>query len=210
MPEKPITEYAAEDFPVPEGALWTRLEAETPKAWKAYQHYRDLGPSRSMAKTNDFMGYAPTTVSLLKKWAKQYEWARRVAAYDEWLDRQRVGIMTARNRTRAIEAAERWADLAESGQSAYTLLLQELERRISQGEGLDIKMDDAELLERILLAAPKIRALQDMERLALGEPLQTHHVEGNVRHEASLDALDEAIKDNAAIKALEDAIAQLD
>jgi hypothetical protein len=65
---------------------WERLPTETPEAWDAFTHYRDMGPSRSLAKVGRTCG---KSTSLMEQWSVKHGWVARVEAWDDELDRER-------------------------------------------------------------------------------------------------------------------------
>ena len=64
--------------------LWEQQEGETAKAFEAFCVYRDLGPSRSIAKTGQSLGKNRVT---LEQWSSKYEWVKRATAWDAEQDR---------------------------------------------------------------------------------------------------------------------------
>lgn len=63
---------------------WERQEGETSKAYEGFCAYRDLGPSRSIAKAGQKLGKNKVT---LERWSTENEWVKRVAAWDAEQDR---------------------------------------------------------------------------------------------------------------------------
>lgn len=64
--------------------LWEQQEGETAKAFEAFCVYRDLGPSRSIAKTGQSLGKNRVT---LEQWSSKYDWVKRATAWDAEQDR---------------------------------------------------------------------------------------------------------------------------
>ncbi len=65
-----------------EADSWEQLPAESAKAYRAFCVYRDLGPSRSFAKTALAMNRPPGYKQTLWKWGTKYEWNWRCRDYD--------------------------------------------------------------------------------------------------------------------------------
>jgi protein subunit release factor A len=60
--------------------IWERQENETIKAYSAFCEYRDIGSERSQDKVSKKLGKSR---QLLSRWASQYEWVKRVEAYED-------------------------------------------------------------------------------------------------------------------------------
>ena len=69
---------------VPAGP-WDRMEKESGRAYSALIRYLQLGPERTYAKMVKQYGYREQS---LYSWAKTHRWKDRVAAYDEYMNRQ--------------------------------------------------------------------------------------------------------------------------
>lgn len=97
---------------------WAILPNESPRAFHAFTHYRDLAPHRRsidsafaahridcLAGNQD----GSTTVpSQWKKWSTQHSWVSRVAEYDAHCDHLR----RAAQEEALMNAPERWAEVA--------------------------------------------------------------------------------------------------
>jgi len=76
---------------------WNRRPGETNKAFRAFGHYLESGAERSVDRTREKLGYKPSSVRRLRRWAADHDWAMRAQAYD---DEQLVGRMERRERER--------------------------------------------------------------------------------------------------------------
>lgn len=65
---------------------WEQLPEESGPAWAAFVVYRDLGPSRTLAKAAETLDKHPTTLS---EFGRKYQWEPRVRAWDAYVDRAR-------------------------------------------------------------------------------------------------------------------------
>lgn len=80
---------------------WHRLPNESPKAFAAFNLYRNLPPPRTVrsaaelhAETVPRRGTHTSTVyTQFKDWSRKYDWHSRVDAFDLMLDRQRILAM---------------------------------------------------------------------------------------------------------------------
>lgn len=65
--------------------LWERQTGETDRAFQAFGTYRDLGPSRSLAKTAQIL--SKTKQGTLQPWSTSWGWVERASAWDDEADR---------------------------------------------------------------------------------------------------------------------------
>jgi hypothetical protein len=102
---------------------WEKQPGESEKAYEAFSLYRDMGPSRSLAKVGQALG---KSTALMERWSSQHDWQDRVESLrvrDEMIRREAVeealrseaeGL--ARRRAaleeKLLEARERAADQA--------------------------------------------------------------------------------------------------
>jgi hypothetical protein len=66
--------------------VYERLPAEKDRQWAAFCVYRDLGPNRTLYAVVTATGRSAFAVS---RWARDHQWASRVAAWDRHLDERR-------------------------------------------------------------------------------------------------------------------------
>ena len=102
------------DIYILEPEPWERQLNETARAWEAFSMYRDMGASRSIAKVARELGKNKV---VLEKWSTEYDWVKRVAAWDAEKDRvarqaQLTDIIEMRQRHAAI--AKKMLDTADS------------------------------------------------------------------------------------------------
>lgn len=106
---------------------WDRRESETAKAWRAFAHYRDAGPGRSIRATTEALygdGGKAAKRRHVEAWSARHDWVARTEAYDAHLIEQR-----RRRREAALDkaadvltealvpSAELVADLVQNGAS---------------------------------------------------------------------------------------------
>lgn len=63
---------------------WERKKSESTKAFEAFQIYRDMGNSRSLAKVGVQLG---KSTALMERWSSNYGWVERAHAWDAEQDR---------------------------------------------------------------------------------------------------------------------------
>lgn len=89
---------------------WERQAGERKKPWEAFRIYRDMGPSRTIARAAASQGKAAVT---WEAWSREFSWVARASAWDEEVDRkereehlQTVRDMTKRHvqEARALQA----------------------------------------------------------------------------------------------------------
>ena len=103
-----------QDIYILEPEPWERQLNESPQAFEAFACYRDMGASRSTAKVSRKLC---KSVSLMNRWSSEYDWVKRVAAWDAEKDRvaresQLTDIKEMRKRHAAI--AKKMMDTADN------------------------------------------------------------------------------------------------
>lgn len=90
-----------------------RQPKESLKAFEAFKAYRDLGPSRSLAKASE--AYYGDTRNLAQTgvWSRRFSWVERVQAFDDWQEMIRNDAIEEHERSKATEYAERQSALRE-------------------------------------------------------------------------------------------------
>jgi hypothetical protein len=84
---------------------WERQPHDTDRAFEAFEVYRALGTSRSLAKAAERLG---KSTQLLERWSKRDRWLERVYAYDRHEARavnEAVYLGTAEMRKRMVNQA---------------------------------------------------------------------------------------------------------
>ena len=174
--------------------FWSRLQSETPAAFHAFEHYRDLGVERTQdaAYTEHVErctagGHKGAKSGPLRrssrwsKWGTQHMWVRRALEWDRSLDMVKQEIVGERLATAAAEHA---ADMAEA-RHFVMLPLRKLRKRLTEAndEDLDL-MDQMDLstlygvTKDLLKELPKL-AKGEQEALAVGETQDHSQVEEN-------------------------------
>ena len=94
---------------------WERLdhEDETPKAYRAFGLYRDIGPGRTLRAVAETLygvrwKYGLRTV---EKWSSRFDWVARARAYDDHLELVARQAVEEHERSRAADLAARREDL---------------------------------------------------------------------------------------------------
>jgi hypothetical protein len=149
-------------------AEWERREDEGEDAWVAFQAYRDMETPRSLRKLAELLGRNGHTG--LGRNSSQFEWKRRLAAWDRELDRvRREGELKARveaGRRHAREATKLTKVLLEP---AEALIRRIQKRRAEDPDGDPFEaLSDLELLKEVRQAARVYPVVGVFERLSLG------------------------------------------
>lgn len=154
--------------------LWDRAEAESDRAWAAFQAYRDLGPlHRTIRKVA--AEQRPNSGRHVEGWSSRHSWVARARSWDEHLDQER-------QRAHIQEVSEMAVRHARASQQAVRALLAPAEALLAYmmanggPEALTTQLlEEGKLRTLVDLAARAARAipgLQVAERLARGEPTQ--------------------------------------
>lgn len=161
--------------------LWERQPGEPSKAYHAFAHYRDLGPTRSSSKAYrahkqdcDKQPVAPDhdATKRWQIWSAQFGWVERASVWDADVDRQ------ARDRSSKvqIEARERHARLAQGALTALSVPIRATLDALAQASTMQalvsrIQSSPDELLSAIGVITRAAQAMPGLilqERLALG------------------------------------------
>ena len=63
---------------------WEMQKYDTPKAWEAFQVYRDMGKNRSLVKVAEELHKSTTIIG---RWSRKNNWGDRIAAFETEQDR---------------------------------------------------------------------------------------------------------------------------
>jgi len=74
---------------------WERQDDESSQAFEAFVAYRDMEADRSLVLAARKIGKHP---SMLARWSSQWRWVQRVAAYERFMDAQRVRVQVYERR----------------------------------------------------------------------------------------------------------------
>ena len=142
---------------------WDRLPGESSKAYFHFCLYRDMGVARSLRQ----MAHVPGCTSQRRqcnRWSTRWRWVERCGQYDDYLERQ-ARLQQERER-RAMHKRH-----AKMGMLAQTFAVRKLEKMASRIEQDEERVSPGEVA-RILEIGVKV------ERLARGEPTDSHEVSG--------------------------------
>ncbi|WP_062202045.1 hypothetical protein [Demequina salsinemoris] len=187
---------------------WERQDGETPRAFGAFAHYRDAGPTRSLRSTAEAVGVSHRTVF---RWSSAHEWVSRAAWWDAECDRARqrayrAAVIDAQTERQArAEAASGIARTAREAMNLADLPPSEVrhwqalaDRLTADAYGLGTSEDvpvvqmppgpptSAEAVARLRLAARQATEAADAAEARLGGPVA--EAEGVVRRIAESDA----------------------
>ncbi len=146
---------------------WERQPGEPSKAFGVFCVYRDLGARRSLksaCKQYYAADYAANKLRNAQEWSRNWEWVRRSAAWDNFLDREaRLSQVEA-----VREMNRRYANTARAVLAKALVAL----------KGLDAKEMDPSDVSRMIEVANKI------ERLCHGEA--TEHTKSDIKNENNI------------------------
>jgi len=142
---------------------WDRQPGESSRAYAHFCLYRDMGVSRSL-RTLEKVDGCTSGYRQLGRWSSRWRWVERCEAYDDYLEYQRRLQQEKERR----EMSKRHAKMGMLAQSFAVRKLEKMANRIEQDEEHVSPADVA----RILDIGVKV------ERLARGEPTDSHEVMG--------------------------------
>ena len=157
-----------------DGGAWERQPHETTKAYQAFCAYRDMSEARSLLKVCQRLGKSKT---LMDRWSAQWGWAKRVQAYDVYMERQ----LRLESEEERKAMARRHAQIATGMLSRVAKRLNDLLR--SEERGVPIPELSLDQLARWVDVAVKT------ERLSRGEPASTLGVDAEVHHRPATGVL---------------------
>jgi len=142
---------------------WDRLTGESSKAYAHFCLYRDMGVSRSLRQ----MASVPGCTSIrrqLNRWSSKWRWVERCQKYEDHLEYQD-------RLQQEKERREMHKRHAKMGMLAQTFAVRKLEKMASRIEQDEERVSPGDVA-RILDIGVKV------ERLARGEPTDSHEVSG--------------------------------
>jgi hypothetical protein len=160
-----------------EKQAWDRLPGESSKAYAHFYLYRDTGKERSLRKLAR-EGECGAKVGQLEPWSSRWNWVERCEKYGGYLEHQdRLRQEKERRHMR-----ERHAKIAVLGQN---IVVRELQSHLAKAQkcGHMTAADVARLMDVTV----------KVERLARGEPTDSHEVSGPGRGPVKVD-LKETLK----------------
>jgi len=142
---------------------WDRQPRETSRAYELFCGYRDLGTERSLRKLKQGTNGAPN-VNRLKRLSTRWNWVERCERYDDYLEQQ-DRLQQEKERR---EMRKRHAKIAVLGQN---IVVREMESLIAKGQSGGSQLTPSDVA-RLMDVTVKV------ERLARGEPTDSHEVSG--------------------------------
>jgi len=150
---------------------WNRQPRETSRSYELFCTYRDVGTERSLSKIRQLTNGLPS-LTRLKELSRKWNWVERCQAYDDYLEHQ-DRLQQEKERR---EMRKRHAKIGVLGQSVAVKALENLLSKVQSGG--EVSAGDA---SRLLDTGVKV------ERLARGEPTDSHEVSGPGRGPVKLD-----------------------
>ncbi len=186
---------------------WERQPGETPKAYQAFTLYRDMGPSRSLARIGIELG---KTKALMEQWSSRHDWVSRVQAMTDYHEMIRREAVEEHQRASATDEAERKEQLRKRVLAIGEQMAEQAEKMLNYPltRQTTVRPDkDGEMATYIIEPAKwtkgMIKSLYDGAALAAGEPTSRSDVTG--RGEQDFDHANNAAAD-AALDAFLDAV----
>lgn len=154
-----------------EYSVGDRLSVESSKAYANFCLYRDAGKERSLRQLAA-SGKTSSKLRQLQHWSSRWKWVRRCEKYDDFLEYQ-DRLQQEKERR---EMHERHAKIAVLGQN---IVVREMESLLAkaQKDGRMTASDVARLMDVTV----------KVERLARGEPSDSHEVSGPDKDPVKLD-----------------------
>jgi hypothetical protein len=149
---------------------WERQPGETPKAWRAFTIYRDLGDQRTLQRTADALRQHVATI---RDWSRRNGWVLRSQAWDTEQDRIRQAAAFAEIQT----MAKKHANQAGLAQETLMIPIRVVAEKLAAGGADGLRewvegLSHSDALELSLQSAKALPVLQQAERLARGEPTE--------------------------------------
>jgi hypothetical protein len=157
---------------------WDRQPCETSRGYELFCAYRGLGTEWSLRKLKQGTNGAPN-VNRLKRLSTRWNWVERCEKYDDHLEYQD----RLRQEKERRQMRERHAKISVLGQNIVVRELESLLAKAQNGGGQMTPSDVARLMDVTV----------KVERLARGEPTDSHEVSGPGKGPVKLD-LKETLK----------------
>jgi hypothetical protein len=143
---------------------WDRLRGESPKAFRAFQVFLDLGLDRSVAGVRRVVyPTAKGRPGRLAAWSKEFHWSGRTAAWDAYRDRAKQADFL----DDVAATTRRQVQQARSSGMALTSSAIEMLRRCQQDATVLHGMGIEELCGLAVRTASALPRIQQAERAAL-------------------------------------------
>ena len=158
---------------------WIRQPCDTDARWRAFLGYRDQPLPRTIRGASEALG--GFDVRTLERYSGEDAWPERVAAFDRYLDEERVAVIVDVLAEDARATAARHVGLLRDAQDAAAHVVRQWLDAIEAGERLE-GWSPGEV-------RGMIKDMVTLERLVRGEA--TERVEHGVGFDLSLLSLDE-------------------
>jgi len=142
---------------------WDRLAGESSKAYSHFCLYRDMGPDRSLRAMENVDG-CTSLYRQLGRGSSKWRWVERCQKYDDHLEYQD----RLRHEKERRQMRERHAKISVLGQN---ILVKEMEALLAKAQNGHSQMTPSDV--------PRwADVMVKVERLARGEPTDSHEVSG--------------------------------
>jgi len=121
---------------------WEKQKNEREKPFQAFKIYRDLGDERSYAKVCKELSKSQV---LIQRWATEFKWKERIAAYETYLDQVKV----REHEKNVIKMKERHAKLATAFQNKIVEKMQSFNPERLSPKDMAMWLDISVKVERL-------------------------------------------------------------
>jgi chromatin segregation and condensation protein Rec8/ScpA/Scc1 (kleisin family) len=142
---------------------WDRQPGESSRAYAQFCLYRDMGQERSLRKLAAG-GKPAANLRQLEHWSSRWKWVHRCQKYDDYLAYQD----RLRHEKEREQMNDRHAKIAVLGQN---IIVREMESLLAKAQSGGAQMTPADVA-RLMDVTVRV------ERLARGEPSESHEVTG--------------------------------
>ncbi len=157
---------------------WAQVNREPPRAFRLFQEFRAMGPSRKISKLGGMeVDGKATSAQTLYQYSKTWNWIHRARAWDRQVDK--TGRTAHLAQIRSMHG--RHARSAKTGMLVLTTMYKEFNRRIAdQDIALLERLPNDEFITRLASLMSLVEKLTKVERQAMGEPGETHGISGTL------------------------------
>jgi hypothetical protein len=132
---------------------WNRLKGESGKAYEAFMVFRDLGATRSCAKTASTLSKSG---SLIRRWKLEWRWDVRARAWDDYLLTKRDEATVDAQAIMVTAPVQLLAEMNQRHLAAAQQMQQKALLRLAQVDPADLSMVNAWLFLQQAVALERL------------------------------------------------------